>query len=145
MFKELGASLNPLNLHPFFHIPESEHPKIYAILDICHMLKLIRNCVATYGTLLDQDNNEINWSYIKLLHKLQKTEGQKLANKLKQAHIYWWQQKIKVNLAAQVLSGSVADALEFCLDYFKLKEFEGCEATVKFIRLLWILSWYQKL
>eukprot|EP00794_Sanderia_malayensis_P009521 gene9521-10508_t len=43
-----------------------------------------------------------------------------------------WQQ---VNLAAQALSSSVADALEFCAKNLNLKEFKGCEATVKFLRL----------
>lgn len=40
---------------------------------------------------------------------------------------------MKVNLASQGLSNSVANALEFCLK-IQLPEFEGCEATVKFLR-----------
>ena len=34
-----------------------------------------------------------------------------LGNKLKLAHIRWWQQKMKINLAAQTFSASVADIL----------------------------------
>ena len=43
---------------------------------------------------------------------------------------------MKVNLAAQALSSSVADAIEFCTNNLKLKQFEGSEATVKFIRTI---------
>ena len=42
---------------------------------------------------------------------------------------------MKVNLAAQALSSSVADAIECCANTLKLKEFQGSEATVKFIGL----------
>ena len=41
---------------------------------------------------------------------------------------------MKVNLAAQTLSSSVADALEFCQKDIKFTQFKGCEATVEFIR-----------
>ncbi|EZA51134.1 THAP domain-containing protein [Ooceraea biroi] len=47
--------------------------------------------------------------------------------------------KMKVNLAAQTLSQSVADALEFCMNDLKLPEFQGCEATIRFIRSIDIL------
>ena len=43
---------------------------------------------------------------------------------------------MKVNLAVQALSKSVADAIEFCHKELKIKAFEGSEATVKFIRLI---------
>jgi len=38
-------------------------------------------------------------------------------------------------LASQLLSNSVVDALLFCKDNLKLKDFEGCEATINFIKL----------
>lgn len=40
-----------------------------------------------------------------------------------------------MNLAAQVFSSSVADALEYCSQTLKLPQFEGSAATVKFIRI----------
>ena len=40
-----------------------------------------------------------------------------------------------MNRAAQVLSSSVADAIEYCSNVLKLEQFQGCEATVKFIRV----------
>ena len=41
---------------------------------------------------------------------------------------------MKVKLATQVLSRSVADALDFCRDDLKLPEFQGSEATSFFLR-----------
>ena len=41
---------------------------------------------------------------------------------------------MKVNLAAQSLSSSVADAIEYCATTLKLPQFQGSQATVKFIR-----------
>ena len=98
------------------------------------MLKLVRNTLAEGRTLVDKDGRKILWQYIVELQKLQEKEGLRLGNKLKAAHVQWWQQKMKVNLAAQALSSSVADPIDFCRDVLKMKQFEGSEATVIFIR-----------
>jgi len=45
---------------------------------------------------------------------MQEKEGLRLGNELKLSHIQWWQQKLKVNLAAQTFSASVADAIDYC-------------------------------
>ena len=42
---------------------------------------------------------------------------------------------MRVSLAAQVLSASTADALEYLDKVMELKQFAGCSATVEFIRL----------
>lgn len=44
--------------------------------------------------------------------------------------------KMKVALAAQTLNSSVADAIEFCARDLSLSEFQGNEATVRFIRCI---------
>ncbi len=98
------------------------------------MLKLIRNTLGDGGILLDKDGNKICWAYLIELQKLQEKEGLRLGNKLKLSHIQWWQQKMKVNLAAQTFSASVADAIDYCRDTLKLPQFQGSEATGKFIR-----------
>ena len=49
-------------------------------------------------------------------------------------HIEFEQQKMKVKLAAQALSSSVATAIEYCDQVLKLPKFKGSEGTVKFIR-----------
>ncbi|CAL4063091.1 unnamed protein product, partial [Meganyctiphanes norvegica] len=140
MFSELGASFKfpESEFKPYFPHPkaENENERVYALLDICHMLKLVRNTLAEGGILIDNENKQIRWQYFVDLQKLQEAEGLRLANKLKKVHIHWWQQKMKVNLAVQVFSSSVADALEFCSRHLAdYKEFKDCEATVKFIRI----------
>ena len=62
-------------------------------------------------------------------------QGLHLANKLRPAHVKWKPQKLKVNLAALAPSSSVADALEYCEVKLKLPQFQGCGATVRFIRV----------
>lgn len=42
---------------------------------------------------------------------------------------------MKVKLASQLLSQSVADALRFCKDNLKMNEFSGAGATIKFIEM----------
>ena len=81
------------------------------------------------------EGNKISWEYIYLLDKVQREEGLRLGNKLTSAHIQFWQQKMKVKLAAQALSGRVASAIDFLNKKLQRKEFQGSEATVKFIRL----------
>ena len=98
------------------------------------MLKLIKNTLGDGGILYDKVGKTISWVYLIGLQKLQQKEGLRLGNKLKPSHIQWWQQKMKVNLAAQTFSASVADAIDYCRDTLKLEQFQGSEATVKFIR-----------
>jgi len=42
---------------------------------------------------------------------------------------------MKVKLASQLLSQSVADALRFCKDVLKLNEFSGAGAIIQFIEM----------
>jgi len=71
MFRELGASTNPDDLQvSFCH----NNRKVYIILDVCHMLKLLRNTFASQ-TMVDDDGHQIKWTYIEELHKLQEAEG----------------------------------------------------------------------
>lgn len=102
----------------------------------CHMMKLLRNAFADGRVFHTGSGKEIRWKYLEDLNKLQETEGLKLGNKLKMAHIQWRNQKMKVNLAAQVFSSSVADALEFCNKELHLPQFHGSEETVEFLRTI---------
>ncbi len=43
--------------------------------------------------------------------------------------------KVKVNLADQALISSAADAIQYCSDVLRLKQFEGSTATVQFLRI----------
>ena len=55
---------------------------VFIILDICHMLKLMRNTLGDGGILVDADGQKIRWQYLVELNKLQQEEGLHLANKL---------------------------------------------------------------
>ena len=136
MIRCLGASLDVNDPKPFFDNPADKTQKIGIFYDACHMLKLMRNLLAEKHVLIDCDGGVIKWEFIKSLHELQSTEGLRAGNKLHERHIQWMKQKMKVKLAAQTLSSSVADSLEFCMNSLKLSQFKGCEATIKFIRII---------
>ena len=136
MMDALGVKLDPQNITSYFPHPADATIHVNVVLDACHMLKLVRNCWASYGIIKDKNGGKINWQYVEQLHKLQESEGLRLANKLKAAHVHWQKAKMKVSLAAQTLSASVADALEFCNEELKLPQFSGCQPTVHFLRTI---------
>jgi hypothetical protein len=131
---KLGASLTAENMDPRFPHPAKPEWNVYVIFDAAHMLKLMRNTVADKGFLTDDEGKQIRWQYLKDLHELRNSEGLKAANKLRKAHIDWYNQKMKVSLAAQSFSRSVASALQFVSEELKLAKFRGAEATSRFIR-----------
>ena len=135
MLKALGANLNPRDLRAYFSHPSKPGSNIRVFLDVCHMLKLVRNTLGEYGIIMDGDGKKIYWRFLEDLNELQESEGLRLANKLKPAHIKWKSQKMKVKLASQALSASVADAIEFCDKVLRLPQFADSEATVRFIRM----------
>ena len=136
MIRELGANLDIIDMRSFFIHPQDHTQKIFVLLDPCHMLKLLRNVLSTVEVLVREDGQQIKWQYIEELHKLQENEGLRLGNKLKMAHIQWRNQKMKVHLAAQLFSSSVADALDYCEHELKYSQFSGCAATAQFLRTI---------
>lgn len=103
------------------------------MLDPCHMLKLCRNALADMKVITSTDNKQISFKYLEELLSLQKKEGLKLSNKLTPNHIFYQNRKMNVKLAAQILSASVANALQFLLKS-RHPRFLGCEETINFIR-----------
>jgi hypothetical protein len=71
------------------------------------MIKLIRNCLGK-RKIMYTHAGMIDWRYFESLHKLQKIEGLRLANKLTSKHIYFENNKMKVKLAVQIFSDSVS-------------------------------------
>ena len=65
---------------------------------------------------------------------MQVNEGFNLANKLHVDHVVWQRHKMKVKLAAQTLSLSVADALNFLENDVRHADFQNCSSTIEFIR-----------
>ncbi|KAG7453457.1 DNA transposase THAP9 [Solea senegalensis] len=135
MLKTLGVNLEVNSMTPSFPNPADYSQVVHVLLDVCHMTKLLRNTLAE-GGLLQTARGDIRWQYIVELSKLQEVEGQRLGDKLKMAHERWEKEKMKVRLATQVFSSSVADALEYCNKHLHLPQFRGCEETVDFLRTI---------
>ncbi|KAM7294817.1 hypothetical protein ISCGN_024322 [Ixodes scapularis] len=115
----------------WFTHPSDPTSRVHAVLDACHMLKLMRNLLAEKGCIRDGAGKVVAWRYLAALDNLQQQEGLHAANKLRKQHIDFERQKMKVSLAAQTLSRSVSCALLFCKEK-GIQGFEGAEATAKF-------------
>ena len=66
----------------------------------------------------------IEWKYIVELYEYQKLHGFRLANKLTKQHVMFEKNQMKVKLAVQVLSKSVANAL-ITMSEMKIEKFEN--------------------
>lgn len=129
----LGANLSYSDLKPNFKDP-SNGENVHVVLDACHMVKLVRNCLGDWGILFNKQGYPIKWIYFKNLVDLQNVSGLHAATKIRTRHIRYQKEKMKVRLAVQVFSNSVADAIEYCLKDLKNKLFEGAEPTIEFCR-----------
>ena len=87
-------------------------------------------------SIIDEENRIIEWKYFKSLNTIQESEGFTLANKLSLKHAKFETHKMNVKLAAQTLSSSVADAIEFLDFSMKLEDFQHSSGTVKFLRTI---------
>lgn len=130
MAKHLGADL--INQMSWFPHPSTKE-EITIFLDQAHMLKLVRNTIGDWGILYDAEDNPIEWKYFKNLVTLQENNKIHLATKIRQRHINYFKEKMKVRLAAQVFSCSVADALLYCKTK-NIEDFNNCDATITFCR-----------
>jgi hypothetical protein len=76
------------------------------MLDTCHMLKLARNLLSETekGIVIPGFSRPAKWSFITELFECQNLQGFRLGNKLTKSHVDISTHKMKVVLAAQVLS-----------------------------------------
>lgn len=109
--EDLGASFSLSNFKP--EIQSLKGSTIVVFLDICHMLKIIRNNFKKRVIFYDSDNMIIDWSLLENLNNIQIDEGLHIGNKITTRHINFEGQIMKVYLAAQVFSNSTADALHY--------------------------------
>lgn len=129
----LGCKLNdPKSLKTTFKHPATGND-VVLMLDACHMLKLVRNSFESKRVFININNDEINWKYVKGLQEIQEIEGLRTGNKLTNRHINFRNQIMKVKLASQLLSNSVAQSLHLAKDYSP--EFLKCEPTAEFIKI----------
>ena len=95
----------------FEHPHESAGYNVHMYLDPCHMIKLARNTLFEYKEMVWPGRGTIRCAYIEGLHDLQQEHDLRAGNKLGKQHINFKSKIMKVSLAAQIFSKSVADAL----------------------------------
>ena len=119
----------------FFPHPITEK-EIFIIYDGFHVLKLIRNALASGKDMYDSEGNIISWTFISQLQDFQEINGLHAANKLRKEHIRWNENKMNVRIAAQTLSNSVSVSLLFLKEDLKMPEFQDVTGTAKFCNLI---------
>ena len=132
MANKLGVDVMSLPANTSFTHPCLPKVDVHISLDACHMLKLAINALAEFQAFKTEDGQLIEWRYVSQLCSFQHHEGLSLANKLTLSHIQWQKENMKVKLAAQTFSASVADALEILSSVDP--QFAGAEQTIHFIR-----------
>ncbi|KAJ3653209.1 hypothetical protein Zmor_012473 [Zophobas morio] len=105
MANSLGASLTCDNLKPYFPRPVTNNP-VYIILEICHMIKLIRNELGDTKILYDEEGIKILWEFLEKLVELVEFQLHAVT-KIRKCHLNYHNEKMKVSLAVQMLSDSV--------------------------------------
>lgn len=130
--KLLGADFE--SNKPYFQNPYDRENKVYVILDAPHMLKLWRNCLGNRGTLFNNEK-KIEWKYFVSLVKLQLENKINLGNKLTKTHLEFEDKKMNVRIAAETLSNSTADSIQFANSVLKLDMFKGSEETEEYFRV----------
>lgn len=109
---------------------------VVVLLDACHMIKLIRNIFENKKVIFNGLGQKIQWALIKKLHKLQEENSLHFGNKITKRHIFFRNQIMKVSLATQTLSRSVADAIKLCDQVLKSRQFSDSGPTVEFITIM---------
>lgn len=134
MVKMLGCHLNldeqPLKTH-FTHPSSGED--VFLIMDPCHMLKLARNMLKAYRTITSPSGS-VTWQHIVDLNDVQEREGLHAANKVTRRHVDFDGHKMKVSVAAQTLSRSVALALTVLKDA-GYSQFTASSPTAEFVQV----------
>lgn len=130
--KLLGASFKVGALKNYFY-NSVDQTKIYIMLDACHMLKLIRNCIAGKN-LYDDENQVISWRFFDTLEKFRVSKNF-VTHKITKKHIMWEKNKMSVPLAAQTLSDSVANAMSYLMNN-RIVQFKDAKGTIQFIKII---------
>lgn len=127
----LGCSFDLNNFEPYYPHPEDGTP-IHTFFDPPHMLKLVRNTLGKRKKLFDRLGRAIEWKYFEQLAELRQTENF-ISHKLTKSHVDYENNKMKVSLAAQTFSQSVANAFQ-SLKQRNYPGFEDVDGTNEFCR-----------
>ncbi len=91
----------------------TEGLEVHLILDPCQALKLAQYAIVHMQTLCDKDGKAIQWWHVQRLKEIQESKGLKFANKLRCQHVDFQRCKMKLCVAVQTLSRSVAETIGF--------------------------------
>lgn len=131
------SSLKEMGLHLSADITDSkvtiDGNPVNVLIDACHCLKLARNTLA--ATDISSPDGIISWGYIRKLVDIQEREGLRLGNRLTRRHIDFQNEKMKVSLAAHILSRSASESLVY-LRQSGNPEFRDSKATEKFVLVI---------
>lgn len=126
--ENLGCKLrDPNNFVTHFPHPSTQK-KVCIFLDPYHIIKLIRNSFEKKRVFFLRQ-------LLINLNKLQ-TEGLRFGNKLTPSHLCFRNQIMKVKLATQLLSKSVANSLLLCDQVLKSSQFLDSSATINFLIII---------
>lgn len=103
-FKNLGVSIS----EPFFNF---QNEKIYVLCDVPHLIKSVRNTLKNYN--IRSNDGTAKWYDIRKCYELNLSNNFKFIPKVTEKHINVppFGGKMKVKLATQVLSASMATAI----------------------------------
>lgn len=128
-YEILGAKFASDEIVPYFQNVDNGQ-NVYVIHDAPHLIKLARNCLSDQKVLHDRLGRPVEWKFIERLYRYEK--GELCAHKLTKRHIDWKTAPMKVVLAAQTLSMSVAQSIKK-LSKSGESMFDGSDGTVEFI------------
>lgn len=127
-YQILGASFDAENMLPYFENSANGN-KIYVFHDPPHLIKLVRNCLGDMKNLSDRFDRQ--WKFIEQLYR--STQNDLCSHRLTKRHIDWKATPMKVTLATQTLSSSVAHSIGKLADS-GIHIFADSEGTVEFIK-----------
>jgi hypothetical protein len=112
-------SLNVTREEPWITMPSAQ--RIYIIYDVPHLFKNIRNNLINHDFVIN--GKVVSWKYFQKLYSLETSNTLRYAPKLTAAHIYLPVfAKMKVKLATQLLSHTVASAMKAYIQLEKMPE-----------------------
>lgn len=128
-FEHLGAPFNKEAFMPY--ILDNNNRRISLVLDPPHMLKLVRNCLHDKIHIIDGNDRDISWEFF---GRLVERKNVLATHKMNRKHIEFKSNIMNVRIAAETLSLSVANSME----YFRIRgdrHFIEASGTITFIKI----------
>lgn len=126
----MGSQFDNRDLKPEFKCDDEN--LLFPFLDPPHMLKLIRNHLASCRTIYDRNGQSIEWEYFEKLVLLKEEENLG-THKMTKCHINFHSNKMKVLLAVQTFSESCASTMQSLYER-NYPGFENVRGTMEFCR-----------